>query len=146
MTQKLYEMLTKEFPQQWNRIWIYGMDERINVSLNDPSFAEFIMRSSEEIITLSETEEIAKSYFDNCLIKDGKDLSLSGIYIEFEWDKRKAEDPYLGHSVWIPRLRPPLDIELSTGIRRSFILEKEQREKYFGFVKSMFEKFKENAI
>lgn len=145
MTQRLYEMLEAEFHESWNRIWIYGADERIDVSLNDRSFAEFSRRSSEDIITFGEIEEIAKRYFGNCRVKDGKSLDLGGVYMDFGWDGKRAKNPYFGHSIWIPRFRPPLDIEISTGNRGNFVLEDEQREKYFGFVKDMFEKFKENA-
>ena len=141
MTQRLYDALKKKYPQEWNSFSIYGADERINISLKDKLFIDKC-----NLIPLPELDDICNKYFkDFYKIEDAKKFSLKGTFILFEVDGLKKYQNYFGHSFWIPRFIP-LDMEISTGNRGNFLLEDEQRENYFGFVDTLFEKLKENAL
>ena len=141
MTQKLYEMFKKKYPQEYNNFSIYGADERINLSLTDRLFI-----NKGDIITLNEILEISDKHFKEIYkIEDAKKFSLGGIFVLFEVDGLKKYQNYFGHYFWIPRFIP-LEMEISTGNRGNFLLTKKQRENYFGFVNDIFEKLKENAL
>ena len=141
MTQKLYEMLKKKYPREWNSFPIYGADERINISLKDKSFI-----GKDNLISINELEKIANNYFkDFYKIEDAKKFGLRGVFVLFEVDGIKKYQNYFGHSFWIPRF-VPLDMEISTGNRGNFLLTKKQRENYFRFVNDIFEKVKKNAL
>ena len=143
MTQKLYEMLKKKYSQEWNNFSIYGADERVCLSLKDKSF----INAKKDLISIAELNDISDKYFNGFYkIKDAKEFSLRGVFILFEVDGLKKYQNYFEHSFWLPRLHPPLDMEISTGNRGNFLLTKKQRENYFGFVNDIFAKFKENAL
>lgn len=141
MTQKLYEMFKKKYPQKYNNSSIYGADERINISLKDKLFI-----GNTDLMPLSELNEICNKYFRGFYkIEDAKNFSLRGIFVLFEVDGLRKYQNYFGHSFWIPQFIP-LDMEISTGNRGNFLLEDRQRENYFEFVNDIFEKLKENAL
>lgn len=141
MTQKLYEMFKKKYPQEYNNFSIYGADERINLSLKDKLFIE-----KTDLMSISELDGICNKYFKGFYkIKDAEDFSLRGIFVLFEVDGLKRYQNYFGHSFWITRFAP-LEMEIATGNRGNFLLTEKQRENYFEFVNDIFEKLKENAL
>ena len=143
MTQKLYKMFKEKYSQKWNSFSIYGADERICLTLRDRIFID-----KSNLIKLSELEEISKKYFNGFYeIRDGKLMQLRGIVLILNPNQKFEKKEYNNHSFWLstfPNL--PLDMEISTGNRGEFLLTKNQREKYFNFVKDIFNKYKENAL
>ncbi len=141
MTQKIYEMFKKKYPQEYNNFSIYGADERINLSLKDKLFID-----KGNLMPLSELDDICNKYFRGFYkIQDARKFSLKGIFVLFEVDGLREYKNYFGHSFWISHFIP-LEMEISTGNRGNFLLTKKQRENYFEFVNDIFEKLKENAL
>ena len=151
MTQKLYEMFKKKYPQEYNNFSIYGANERINVHLNDKIFID---KWDKQLINLNDLERFVKKYFEDFYeIKDCKDTGYKvGYLIRFNTQTSKGKEifdktkNYNQHSFWITSFTPPLEMEISTGNRGRSLLIKEQRNNYFNFVNGLFEKFKENAL
>ncbi len=56
-------------------------------------------------------------------------------------DRRKFRE-YSGHIIKFPNFLPPFEMEIYTGEDE---LTPEQRQKYFRFVNSVFEKYKQNS-
>lgn len=134
-------MLTKKYPSETgnsrSRISIYGADERINLSLFHRSFI-----GKGKLITPEEIDRIAGEFFS--LFYKMRQIDRNQVIILNPDDDMEYAE-YKGHLIIVNGHFLFPEMEIWTGNRGNVILTEEQRQKYFGFVKEIYEKFVENA-
>jgi hypothetical protein len=142
MTSKLYEMLVREYPSEKgdarSRISIYGADERIYLSLFNRIFS-----GKDNLMSAEGIEGIARRFFNLFYAMREINKGELTIVLNPEGDMDKRE--YDGHLIIVHSHFLFPEMEIWTGNRGKTVLEEEQRGKYFGFVKEVYEKFLENA-
>lgn len=141
MTSKLYEMLVKEYlletKDSRREISIYGADERIYLSLFHRIFI-----GKDKLITPEEINRIARGFFG--LFYKMKEIDKNQTII-FNSDSDMEYEEYHGHLIIVHGHFLFPEMEIWTGNRGNCILTEEQRQKYFGFVKEVYNQFIENA-
>ncbi len=142
MTYNLYKMFKERYPGKYNKFSIYEANERINVILRDR-----LLLGKNNLLSLNEIDGVSEKYFEGFYeIKDGKQFQMEGLIVFLNPRDSLSYERYDHHSFWIPRSESSLEIEISTGNRGISLLNQQQRIKYFWFVKSLFDRMKENAL
>jgi hypothetical protein len=138
MTSKLYEMLVREYPPEGgNQISIYGADERIYLSLFDRAFVgKGRLISPEEIEGIS--WELFLGFYKMREV-DGNHAVILNPDVDFAYRE------YDGHLIMFMNHFSFPQMEIWTGNRGNSSLKERQREKYFEFVKKIYERFRKNA-
>ena len=153
MANQLYQQLLEKYPRinDFDRVSGYpppnGL-ERISLILKSEEFA----KARKELITIPEIKDIAEKVFDDVAWKFYEIEGTLQNAIVFDSSKppvtrnsRQYAQKYDNHLIQIlsPFYYP--SIELSLGWRGNSQLHSKQREKYFSFINSMYDKFLENA-
>ena len=142
MTDKLFKILKKEFPvfKSIERVWIYGANERIYLNLIDKRF-----HNAKYFYNYDEIEKIANKIFDVPFVYETRGDAEKSIFFKPRNLNNKYEMNYdFQHiTVHLPSLFPQITID--TGNRGSVELFDKQRDKYYGFVINVFNKFSEYA-
>jgi hypothetical protein len=142
MTSKLRDLLVEKYPYETENskssFFIYGAGERIYLNLYHKSFCS----KEHGLINHEEIDRIARNFFN--LFYEMRKIDKDEIII-LNPDNDMKHREYDGHNITVysPFFYPCM--EISTGHRGNGDLTGEQRQKYFEFVKEIYEKFLENA-